>query len=103
MSALALHQFLALFSWFITAALLLFIASIARFYGRFSGHKTYFTGYAIPTVLFGVASVRFARQASLKQDDIWVQLLLGVGGVVLCFLLLRLYQLMLVAEPEKLP
>lgn len=100
MSALALHQFLALFSWFITAALLLFVTSIARFYGRFSGHKTYYTGYAIPTVLFGAAAVRLARQNTPDHNDLLTQVLLGLGGLVLCALLIRLSRLMLAPVPD---
>ncbi|MCS6837088.1 MAG: hypothetical protein NZ750_13855 [Anaerolineae bacterium] len=97
MNPLALHQFFVLYLWFVTAALLLFMASIARFYQRFSGKRMFAAWYAVPTVLFGVAAVRHARHTLTMHDPI-SDLLLGLGGLVLLGLSVRLSFVMLNAK-----
>jgi len=94
---LALHQFFVLYTWFMTAALLLFLASIARFYQRFSGKRMFAAWYAIPTALFGASAVRYARQDLVAHDTI-TNLLLGLGGLLLLGLALRLSLVMLRAK-----
>jgi len=94
MNPLALHQFFVLYLWFVTAALLLFMASIARFYQRFSGKRMFAAWYAVPTVLFGASAVRYARQDLTTHDPI-TDLLLGLGGLILLGLSARLSLVML--------
>lgn len=96
-----LNQFLVLYQWFPLAALLMFIALIARFYEKFSGKRTFFRYYLVALVLFGGAAVRYAGAGRLA-GDLPGDLLLGLGGVVLLSLSIHLYRLMLAhPAPER--
>lgn len=102
MNPLALHQFFVLYLWFVTAALLLFMASIARFYQRFSGKRMFAVWYAVPTVLFAASAVRYARH-DLTTQDAATDLLLGLGGLILLALSVRLSWVMLNAKRPSSP
>lgn len=92
--SLSLQQFLVLYTWFPLAALLVFILLIARFYQKFSGERTYFEYYLVPLVCFGGWSVRYASADQIAGNAL-ADTLLGVGGVFLLVLTLRLYWLMI--------
>jgi hypothetical protein len=94
MDPVALHQFLALYSWFPLVAILAFMLLIGRFYQRFSGERTYFWLFVLPMVLFGAASVRYAGQRVLFNDPVTALVSL-VAGLVLVALVLRLHQRMM--------
>jgi hypothetical protein len=92
-----LNQFLVLYQWFPLAALLMFVALIARFYEKFSGKRTFFRFYLVALVLFGGAAVRYAGAGKLAGDPLG-DVLLGLGGIVLLLLGGHLYRMML-AQP----
>ena len=98
--SLALHQFLMLYMWFPLTTLLIFLFLIARFYQRFSGKQTYFMLFLVPVVLFGAGAVRYASVEPLA-GNVFADILLGVGGIVLFFLSIRLYLLMLYKRGEE--
>jgi len=89
-----LNQFLVLYQWFPLAALLMFVALIARFYEKFSGKRTFFRFYLVALVLFGGAAVRYAGAGQLAGDPLG-DVLLGLGGAVLLPLSVHLYRVML--------
>ena len=98
MVSLTLNQFLTLYTWFPLAGLLLLLLSIARFYEKFSGERTYFRGFTVPLILFGAASVRYASIDQLFGDAA-ADALLGAGGILLTVLSLNLYRLMILQRP----
>jgi hypothetical protein len=85
-------QALIVLTWFAVTILLLLLLLIARFYQNVSGERTYYWGFMLPIILFGVAS---ARSAFIDQiggdplsDSLWF-----VGGLILiglCIFLIRL-------------
>jgi hypothetical protein len=81
--------------WFPLAALLLFMLLIARFYEKFSGKRVYFQFFALPLVLFGISSVRYAGMGGFTHDVI-ADLMMAIAGGVLCVLCLMLYWRMIV-------
>ena len=97
---LSLNQFLLLYSWFLIAALFFFLSLIARFYERFSGKRTYYRGFLVPVLLFGVFSVRYAGLDRLAGDRL-ADAALGIGGVVLLVLCWNLHRLMIVGTRRK--
>lgn len=88
-NAVTSNQVLTLYAWFPLAALLTFMLLIARYYHRFSGERTYYPFYAVPLLLYGLATVRYASLNRLIGDPV-ADLLLGAGGVVLLALSLHL-------------
>lgn len=82
MTIIALNQFLALFSWFVLAALMLFLLLIARFYEKFSGEPMYFRLFVAPLALFSVATVRYADLNRITQDAL-ADTAMIIGGVML--------------------
>jgi hypothetical protein len=82
-----------LYTWFPLAALLFLLLLIARFYEKFSGEQTYFKFFTMPIVLFGAATVRYAS-INRMAGDIWADVLMGMGGVILMVMCLLLYRRM---------
>lgn len=82
-----------LYSWFALAGLLVFLLLIARFYQRFSGETTRFQLFALPLLLFGVATVRYASINQIAGDGLGDGLLL-IAGTVLVIQCLFLYRVM---------
>lgn len=95
--SLSLYQSLMLYLWFPLAVVLVLLLLIARFYERFSGTRTYFRWFLIPLILFGVGAVRYASLEAIT-GDVWADLALGVGGMVLSVLCVRLYWLMMIRQ-----
>ena len=89
----AISQLFMLYSWFILSAVLGFVLLIARFYQRFSGERTYYRWYALPVVLYGAATVRFASIDQVAGDPVG-DVLAGLAGLSLIFLIGRLYRKM---------
>lgn len=83
-----------LYLWFPLAVILVFVLLIARFYQQFSGTRTYFRLFLLPIVLFGAAAVRYAS-LEVVAGDVWADVLLGIGGLVLSILCIRLYWVMM--------
>lgn len=100
MSSVSLHQFLAIYTWFPLAAIFFFMLLIARFYQKFSGERMYFWYFALPIVLFGVVSVRYAGLGELTGDAFAGVIGLG-AGVVLMMLSLHMSARMLSRPLEK--
>lgn len=94
MNTLSLNQFLMLYTWFPLAALLIFLLLIARFFERFSGVKTYFRLFLLPLIFFGAAAVRYAGTDHMA-GDLAADAVMGVAGLVLLGLSLRLYWVMI--------
>lgn len=97
MTPAELSQLLMLYTWFALAALLFFLALIARFYEKFSGEITRYRWFIVPAALFGIATVRYASIDRIAGD--WVgDVLMGVGGIVLLALAAALYRQMTVGR-----
>lgn len=94
MGHFSLHQIFVIYTWFPLAALLFFMLLIARFYQKLSEVRMYFWFYLVPIVVYGIAAVRHASVRSISGDVI-VDILMGLGGIVLILLSLRLYQKMI--------
>ncbi|GAB4520249.1 MAG: hypothetical protein OHK0046_30220 [Anaerolineae bacterium] len=88
-----LLEFLTLYLWFPLTALLGFMLLIARFYEKYSDHRTHYRLFLVPVVLYGGALVRYAGVDQLGHDPL-ADVLLGAGGAVFLILSLRLYRLM---------
>ena len=58
---------------------------IARFYQKFSGHRTYFWYYVIVIVLFGIVAVRYASVGVVLGDSI-SDIVSFIAGTLLTFL-----------------
>ncbi len=95
MIPVTLNQFLALYSWFPLAVLFLFMALIARFYGKFSGNPVYYRLYVIPLILMGIATVRYTGIRRISGDML-ADGMSALGGLMLCILAIRLYWLMII-------
>jgi hypothetical protein len=93
MSTTALSQLLLLYTWFALAVVLFFLLLIARFYQKFSGERTYFRLFLVPTLLFGVAAVRYSSIDRIAHDTIG-DLVLAAAGLLLAWLCIRLYRMM---------
>jgi hypothetical protein len=89
MSLLALNQFLTLLNWFVLATLLAILLLIARFYQRFSAQHTYFGGFVVVVVLFGVAAIRAASH-NTSDVDVTGAVCSALGGILLSALSLNL-------------
>jgi len=96
----SLNQFLVLYTWFILAALLLFVLLIARFYQNFSGERTFFQLYVVPIAFFGMASIRYTSLERIARDPV-ADLMLAVGGIILISLCIRLYWLMIYRKRDN--
>jgi len=97
-----LSQLFTLYSWFPLAALHLFLALIARYYEQMSGERTRFRWYALPAVLFGIASVRFASVDRAAGDPI-ADGLSALGGLILLILIWSLYRQMIYGRKHAQP
>lgn len=95
MVALSPSQFLALYTWFPLAVLLFILLLVARFYERSSGVRTYYQGFMLSIVAFGVAAVRYAADDRIMGDTV-ADLALMVAGLTLSGLCLMLYWRMIV-------
>lgn len=100
MMTLSLNQFLVLYMWFPLAALLSLTLLIARFYERFSEHRTYYQWYLLPIIFLGASSVRYASLSQLT-GDIAADFLIGISGIVVIVLVTRLYRLMIVQNKKQ--
>jgi len=101
MTPVAFNQFLVLYTWFLLAALLLFMLLIARFYQNFSGDRSFPRLYLIPMIAFGAAAVRYTSLSKIARDPV-ADLLMALGGVVLIALVLRLYWLMIYRRRKEI-
>lgn len=87
-------QVLLLYGWFPLAFIIFNVLLIARFYANFSGDRTYYRLYLVPLVLLGMAAVRYAS-LGLLAGDLFGDVLLAVGGLVLLILSIYLYHRMM--------
>jgi hypothetical protein len=89
----SISQFLMLYVWFLLSVLLLLLFLIARFYERSSHERTYFHLYALPIVLFGIATARYSSINQIAGDGLGDILMAG-AGIALIGLCVFLYYLM---------
>ncbi len=86
-------QIFTIYGWFPLAVLLTIVLLVGRFYQNLTGENTRYKLFAVPIVLFGVASASYAsanRVVGVLAGD----LLLAAGGLVLSLLCMRLYRQM---------
>lgn len=93
MAAISVSQFLTLYTFFPLALVLMILLLIARYYQRFAAERTLFQWFALPLVLFGAATMRYASINAIASDGLG-DALLGVGGLVLIPLSVFLYRRM---------
>ncbi|MFN8528985.1 MAG: hypothetical protein U0670_10265 [Anaerolineae bacterium] len=102
MTPAELSQLLMLYTWFALAALLFFLALIARFYEKFSGEITRYRWFIVPAALFGAATVRYASIDRIAGD--WIgNVLMGIGGLFLLVLAAALYRQMTIGRHPVMP
>ncbi|MCC6617155.1 MAG: hypothetical protein IT320_27020 [Anaerolineae bacterium] len=92
-TSVSVGQLLMLYGWFVLAALTLFLGLIARFYGKFSGERTFYPLFLLPLGLFGIAAVRYASVDRVAGDSLG-DLATALAGLLLLVLSARLYWLM---------
>ena len=99
MTALALGQLISLYTWFILTALILIVMLIARFYQQFSGINTRYRWFMLPIILFAASVLRYNSVDRIVGDAAG-DLLAGVGGAALMWLIVRLTRQMLRRLPS---
>ncbi|MEL6150628.1 MAG: hypothetical protein AAGK74_01810 [Chloroflexota bacterium] len=72
---------------------------IARFYQRFSGRQTRYWWFALPILLYGVASVRYASIQVLTGDLVG-DVFSAAGGIALAVITTLLYYQMMRQPPS---
>ena len=77
------NSILTIYTWGIVSILLFFLFSIARFYEKKSGRRSYFWAFLVPIVLFALATFRYIYLAPAIAGDFWGDFLRFVGGVTL--------------------
>lgn len=82
MTLIALHQFLILYLWFGSLAIVLFWGLLTRSYERFSQRRMYSIGYSVPALVFGVVGVRVASNP-FGHPGLGDALLVVIGAVVM--------------------
>jgi hypothetical protein len=92
-AAISISQLLTLYIFFPLAAVLTFMLLIARYYQRFASERTFFQWFAVPVVLFGIATMRYASINEIAGDG-FGDVLFGVAGLVLMPLVILLYRRM---------
>jgi hypothetical protein len=92
--AITAHQALTIFSWFALAVLLFMLLLIGRFYENVTGERTRFWIFALPIIIFGIASARYAFIDQVIGSDPLGDTLWLVGGVLLAGICIYLYNLM---------
>ena len=94
MTSITPNQALTLYIWFTLTVLLALLLMIARFYQNVSKERTYYEVFALPIVIFGIASARNAfidrLSGDVLADSLWF-----VGGALLVALCVYLYNLMI--------
>ncbi len=94
-------QILLLYTWFPLATVIAILLLIGRFYQQFSGERTYYRGYLIPLVLFGLALVRYASVEMVAGDPL-ADTLAAAAGLVLLGLTLLLYHVMMTGRDNSI-
>ena len=100
------YTILILYSWIVTAVLLVFLLLIGRFYELKFGQKSHYRLFLVPLGLFLVAAVWYAffpanSVGALGRDFVglfWPDLMLLIGGIVLSWLCFSLYKTMMGAK-----
>jgi hypothetical protein len=83
-----------LYTFFLLAAVLMFLLLIARYYQRFASERTLYQWFGLPLLLFGAATMRYASINAIAGD--WLgDSLLGLAGFVLIPLSVFLYYRMM--------
>ena len=93
-------QVLLLYTWFPLATVIAILLLIGRFYQRFSGERTYYRGYLLPLILFGLALVRYASVKMVLGDPLG-DVLAATAGLILLGLTLLLYTQMMAGRSDS--
>ncbi len=73
---------LTIYIWGIVCGLLYFLFAIARFYQRKSGRRSYYQAFLVAAALFALMALRYAFVAPAITGDLWGDLLLFIGGLI---------------------
>lgn len=93
MRDVTLYQAAILFSWFPLSFTMVVMMLIGRFYARFSGKRTDWPMLLVPLILYALATVREARVGA--PGDALADVLFGMAGGVMLFIVIRLYRWMM--------
>jgi hypothetical protein len=74
---------LILYTWGVVCVLLFFLFSIARFYQRKSGRRSFYPSFLLPIGFFAIAAVRYAVPAPGIVGDLWGDVLRFAGAIIL--------------------
>lgn len=100
MSDITFYQAAILFSWFPLSFTMVVMMLIGRFYARFSGKRTHWSYLVFPLILYAFATVREAR-VGIPGDPL-ADLLFGLAGAGMLFLIVRLYHWMMQTPPSTI-
>jgi hypothetical protein len=93
------NNLFTIYSWGIVCILLFFLFSIARFYEKKSGRRSFFLAFWVPIVLFALAAVRYLIVAPAIAGDFWGDIMRFLGGITLGGLGFFLLRLMIGGRP----
>lgn len=74
---------LTIYTWGIVCMLLFFLFSIARFYEKKSGLRSYYLSFFGPMILFALAAIRYIFLMPYIAGDLWGDLMRFLGGLML--------------------
>ena len=94
------NSILTIYAWGIASILLFFLFSIARFYERKSGRRSFYWAFLVPIVLFALAAFRYVYLSPAIAGDFWGDMLYFVGGITVGGLGFYLLKLMVGGRPQ---
>jgi hypothetical protein len=77
------NNILTIYTWGIVCILLFFLFSIARFYEKKSGRRSFYLSFLGPILLFGLAAIRYVFLMPAVVGDVWGDVMRFVGGLML--------------------
>jgi Zn-dependent protease with chaperone function len=86
---------LTIYTWSVVSILLLFLVSIARFYEKKSGKRSFYQLFLIPAVFFIIATIRYVFISPSIAGDFFGDMSRFIGGIILIGVSFYLLKLMI--------
>lgn len=77
------NNILTFYTWGGVCILLFFLFSIARFYERKSGRRSFYLSFFVPIILFALAAIRYIFLTPAIVGDFLGDMMRFLGGVIL--------------------
>jgi len=90
----SVNDVLLLYTWVLTATLLVFFFLIARFYERKAGQRSYYQLFLLPALFYLLSGLRYVMAGGSPWDDLLGNMLLFLGGLTAIGLSYFLFKLM---------